>query len=249
MAEAESWNCSRAEFRNLATAYPDFPSVRGRFSDGTYIWRPVCPSKAAEEDFNVAATRAALIGGLPSGLDPIFHWHELLSRSGAASQTGTDDIGANQDGRVHPTLRSWNIEILRVLAASAAYCAVQERFALEAAAQPKTNDEGEPYLMLGSSHRAPKDGFNSRAGVDEPSEQVAAAVLGPTTDKGSLEILQAADGKRKTAVTLEVARRFGGVTKRAIHAAVANGKLATLGKRQQRKVLVDSLLKYFPPEK
>ena len=141
MGKAESWNISRVEFRNLAAAYPDFPSVRGRLSDGTYIWRPVGPSKAAEEDFNVAATRAALIGGLPPGVDPIFNWHELLSRSGAASQTGTDDIGANQDGRVHPTLRSWNIEIPRVLAASAAYCAVQERFAIEAAAPPGRIDE------------------------------------------------------------------------------------------------------------
>jgi len=67
-------------------------------------------------------------------------------------------------------------------------------------------------------------------------------------EKGDLGLLQA-DGKRKRAVTLDTARRFGGVSRRAIDDAVARGSLKTEGKRQQRRVLVDSLLKYFPPEK
>jgi hypothetical protein len=67
-------------------------------------------------------------------------------------------------------------------------------------------------------------------------------------DRRNLEILQATDGKRKTAVTLDVARRFGGVSRRAIQAAIRNDSLKASGKRLQRRVLVESLLEYFPPE-
>jgi len=68
------------------------------------------------------------------------------------------------------------------------------------------------------------------------------------SDKGNLEILRT-DGQLRRAVTLDVARRFGGVTRRAIEDAARKGTLKTEGKRQQRRVLVESLLKYFPPEK
>lgn len=68
-------------------------------------------------------------------------------------------------------------------------------------------------------------------------------------DKGNLALLRGTDGKLKRAVTLEIARRFGGVTLRAIQDAAKNGKLRTEGVRQQRRVLVESLLRYFPPEK
>jgi hypothetical protein len=84
---------------------------------------------------------------------------------------------------------------------------------------------------------------DQRHAADEP------AASADTLDKGNLQILRGADGELKRAVTLDIARRFGGVTKRAIHHATHHGKLLTEGKGQQRRVLVDSLLKYFPPEK
>jgi hypothetical protein len=68
-------------------------------------------------------------------------------------------------------------------------------------------------------------------------------------DKGNLNILLDTEGKLKRAVTLDVARRFGGVSRRAIDAAVKKGSLKTEGNRQQRRVLVESLLEYFPQEK
>jgi len=68
--------------------------------------------------------------------------------------------------------------------------------------------------------------------------------VGSPDDKGNLAI-QGADGKLKRAVTLDAARRFGGVSRRAIDDAANKGSLKTEGKRQQRRVLVDSLLQYF----
>jgi hypothetical protein len=68
-------------------------------------------------------------------------------------------------------------------------------------------------------------------------------------DKGNMDLLRSG-GKLKRAVTLDVARRFGGVSRRAIEdAAKKNKGLKTEGKRLQRRVLVASLLEYFPPEK
>jgi hypothetical protein len=71
----------------------------------------------------------------------------------------------------------------------------------------------------------------------------------PKPDKGNLDLLRGTGGQLKRAVTLDVAARFGGVSKRAIEVAAKKCKLSTEGTRQQRRALVDSLLKYFPPEK
>ncbi len=68
-----------------------------------------------------------------------------------------------------------------------------------------------------------------------------------TTEKGNMAILRA-DGKLKHSVTLEVASRFGGVGKRAIEKAAAKGALKADGNRTNRRITVESLLKYFPPE-
>jgi hypothetical protein len=85
-----------------------------------------------------------------------------------------------------------------------------------------------------------------------PTKPAAQERVVPTsnskTDKGNREILTT-DGQLKRAVTLDVARRFGGVSARAIQDAARNGKLVTEGTRLQRRVLVESLLRYFPPEK
>jgi hypothetical protein len=75
------------------------------------------------------------------------------------------------------------------------------------------------------------------------------SVAGGTPDKGNLNILRGIDGQFKKMVTIDVARRFGGVTRRSIENAANKGSLRTEGRRQQRRVLVESLLKYFPPER
>jgi hypothetical protein len=114
-AEANLWKTSRSEFRELASKYHDFPSTRSQLSDGTPFWQPLCVDRAVREDFNVAATDAALIRRVPATVDPVFHWQELLS-----------------GGRP---------EIPKVLAASAEYCADQEQLLLRAAAQRKWAQE------------------------------------------------------------------------------------------------------------
>lgn len=52
-----------------------------------------------------------------------------------------------------------------------------------------------------------------------------------TPDKGNLNILLDTDGNLKRVVTLDVARRFGGVSRRAIDAAAKKGSLRTEGNR------------------
>jgi hypothetical protein len=68
-------------------------------------------------------------------------------------------------------------------------------------------------------------------------------------DKGNLGILRGVNGELKRAVTLDIASRFGGVSRRAIEGAAKNGRLKSEGSRMNRRVLVDSLLQYFPPER
>jgi hypothetical protein len=70
----------------------------------------------------------------------------------------------------------------------------------------------------------------------------------PTSDKGNLNLLHGVDGKPKKAVTLDVASRFGGVTRRAIEKAIEKGSLAAVGTGPNRRIPVESILKYFPPE-
>jgi hypothetical protein len=67
-------------------------------------------------------------------------------------------------------------------------------------------------------------------------------------DKSNWALLQEADGKLKRFVSFDAASRFGGVTKRAIEKAARKGSLEKEGKRLNRRILVESLLKYFPPE-
>ena len=67
-------------------------------------------------------------------------------------------------------------------------------------------------------------------------------------DKGNVGLLRGTDGKLKRAVTLDVARRFGGVSRRAIEKAAKKGSLEAAGEGPNRRIVVKSLLKYFPPE-
>ena len=68
-------------------------------------------------------------------------------------------------------------------------------------------------------------------------------------EQGNLDILHGTDGKLKRMVTLDVARRFGGVSRRAIEKAITKGALDAEGEHRNRRILVKSLLKYFPSEK
>jgi len=74
-------------------------------------------------------------------------------------------------------------------------------------------------------------------------QKVSANGTQETRDKGNLELLR---GKEYVAV--QTACKFGGVKQRAIQAAIAKGSLDAVGKRQNRKISVASLLKSFPPE-
>ena len=66
--------------------------------------------------------------------------------------------------------------------------------------------------------------------------------------KGNLAILRGPDGNLKRAVTLETARRFAGVSRRAIDEAARRRILKTEGTHTHRKVIVASLLEYCPSE-
>jgi hypothetical protein len=67
-------------------------------------------------------------------------------------------------------------------------------------------------------------------------------------DKRNIALLRGTDDQFKRAVTVDVARRFGGVSKRAIEKAVRKGALKSEGAGPNRRIIVQSLLDYFPPE-
>lgn len=113
--------------------------------------------------------------------------------------------------------------------------------------QSDVQPRGDPYAIK------PDIGSDQPTATDGGAVPVAQAPATPAAegapDKGNLAILCGTDGKLKRAVTLDVARRFGGVSRRAIQDAARKNTLKTEGKHHQRRVLVDSLLAYFPPEK
>ena len=67
-------------------------------------------------------------------------------------------------------------------------------------------------------------------------------------DKGNLDLLRGINRELKKSVNVRVAARFGGVGRRAIEKAVSRKDLESVGERQNRRILVESLLRYFPPE-
>jgi hypothetical protein len=84
------------------------------------------------------------------------------------------------------------------------------------------------------------------ANADPPERGKPGSVHKP--DKGNVGLLRGTDGKLKRAVTLDSARRFGGVSRRAIEKAAKKGSLESAGEGPNRRIVVKSLLKYFPPE-
>jgi hypothetical protein len=79
------------------------------------------------------------------------------------------------------------------------------------------------------------------------AEQRGIPSVGPP-DKGNLHILRGRDGKLAKYVNLDIASRFGGVSRRAIEKAIKKGSLRAEGERLNRRIYVQSLLKYFPSE-
>jgi hypothetical protein len=93
----------------------------------------------------------------------------------------------------------------------------------------------------------PEDGISDSLSTTPSTDREPASALFRGQDKGNLDLLRT-DGKLKDAVTLETACRFGGVSRRAIEKAIKRGSLKASGSYQNRRITVDSLLKYFPPE-
>jgi hypothetical protein len=85
-------------------------------------------------------------------------------------------------------------------------------------------------------------------GAAEIRQLLPTVVAVDKSGKGNLELLRGTDGQLKRAVTLEIARRFGGVTRRAIEKAARKGALESEGDGLNRRIIVQSLLSYYPPE-
>lgn len=94
------------------------------------------------------------------------------------------------------------------------------------------------------------DGYGpfSRPPDASPLEEIHVRQRSPRLDKGNLMILRGTDGELKRTVTLDVASRYGGVSRRAIEKAARKGSLDAEGTGPNRRILVRSLLKYYPPE-
>ncbi|MFN7994868.1 MAG: hypothetical protein U0Q18_14780 [Bryobacteraceae bacterium] len=69
------------------------------------------------------------------------------------------------------------------------------------------------------------------------------------TDKRDLSLLRGPDGKLKRVVTVTEACRYGGVGQRAIQKACQKGSLRSESEGPNRRIVVQSILEYFPPEK
>lgn len=103
-------------------------------------------------------------------------------------------------------------------------------------------------MPLAQEPQGPRESRKAKKPVRRSAQSLAPLAGMGKPDKRNLDIL-CTDGKLKRAVTLDVARRFGGVSRRAIDEAAHKGLIKTEGRRQQRRVLVESLVKYFPSEK
>jgi hypothetical protein len=89
---------------------------------------------------------------------------------------------------------------------------------------------------------------SAAANTESRMQSTRAPASAGKTDKGNVTKLRGTDGELKKAVTVDVACRFGGVGRRAIEKAVKKGSLESEGEYRNRRILVQSLLKYFPPE-
>ena len=98
-----------------------------------------------------------------------------------------------------------------------------------------------------SSDPGPSSGEGG--GASRPVTQLANPTLAKgTPDKGNLDILRGTDGKPKRVVTVADACRYGGVGQRAIQKACKKGSLESEGEGPNRRIIVQSLINYYPPE-
>jgi hypothetical protein len=79
----------------------------------------------------------------------------------------------------------------------------------------------------------------------QPSKSVAPLACVAKLEKGDMSLLLDVSGTLKRAVTLDTAKRFGGVSRRAIEKAVKKGPLEAEGKRQNRRISVQSSPEIF----
>jgi hypothetical protein len=111
---------------------------------------------------------------------------------------------------------------------------------------------GEEYSHVSASPASPTDLVKNREpplGGDKGMVPATQSHAPGKPNKGDLKILRHSNGDLKSTVTLVAAAHFGGVGRRAIQKALAKGSLGAIGARQNRRVTVESLLKYFPSEK
>lgn len=114
------------------------------------------------------------------------------------------------------------------------------------AAQPQSGTAEDHAGQADRRHNTPRETDRTQANLERASGRKPRRVSNP--DKGNLALLHGVDGNLKRAVTLDVARRFGGVSRRAIEKAVKKGSLHWEGEGPNRRILVQSLLTYFPSE-
>lgn len=98
-----------------------------------------------------------------------------------------------------------------------------------------------------TSHEQSDSEGSQRQSTIQPTQTEPAPATFQAQDKGNLALLYS-EGRLKTTVTVATACRFGDVGPRAIQKAIRKGSLQATGSGQNRRIAVDSLLKYFPPE-
>jgi hypothetical protein len=153
--------------------------------------------------------------------------------------------GEDQDG--DPTLWHSNLE----LAFDSLRAFVEKLLEGKTRRPPKQIQRGQ-HLAEGIAV-VPTQAAGTPAGLNSPSLPEAkrsadgqakvrfAVTIKP--EKGNIELL-----RDKDRVSVRTAASFGGVKPRAIQAAISKGRLDAVGERQNRRISVESLLKYFPPE-
>jgi hypothetical protein len=112
------------------------------------------------------------------------------------------------------------------------------------------SDNGLNIALVPQENRRPAPTFDELVSAVLPrsNELQTVSTAEEPAAKGRLALLRDIDGKFKRVVTLETAARFGGRTRRAIEKAAKKGSLESEGDGPNRRIVVQSLLKYFPTE-
>lgn len=175
--------------------------------------------EAAEQE--VAGTVSAIRGGL-----------ELRARR----------LRVVEEGRGMP----WHLEIERAMKAATKEGVLKLRQQrIESTQVRLTTPAGNDNLGTKAGPHAAGQG--RREGVQN-SMKMPEKASPANLDKRNLALLRGTDGQWKRAVTLDAAARYGGVGRRAIEKAARKGSLESEGDGPNRRILVESLLRYYPPE-